>query len=203
MASILASIASILGAFFFLLVGATVFRHFSMFGKRHGRTHRLIGAFYLVALACGMLDRLIPIPLNLILYDSVLGVLGTALTLSAAFEFQHKNIKNSASGTLDSHTIVTFEEMIEHSFYQILNLVQALYLHAVASSSARAQPLLRVVLLFTVTSPWLFRHRFPINKFSDNYTKIDAKVSLSVGSFSLSLMCTHFSQLHGSDFCIG
>ena len=34
---------------------------------------------------------------------------------------------------------------------------------------------IRLLLLGAATSPWLFRDFFPINKFSDNYTKIDEK----------------------------
>jgi len=65
-----------------------------------------------------------------VLFDAVLGVLGTMLTLFAAVEFQHKNVKNEASGTLDERATVTYNEMIEHSFYQALNLVQILFIHS-------------------------------------------------------------------------
>ena len=112
--------------------------------------------------------------MNSLVYDTVLGVLGTFLSLSAAYEFQHKNIVNTASGTLDEHATVTYNEMIEHSFYQVLNLVQAWYLHAIASETSVRN---RVILMFLVTSPWLLRGWFPVHSFSDNYNKIDDKSS--------------------------
>lgn len=54
-------------------------------------------------------------------------MLGTALTLTAAFDFRaaHSRVRNVASGALDDDATVTFSEMIEHSFYQGQNLVQA------------------------------------------------------------------------------
>ena len=49
---------------------------------------------------------------------------GTTATLTAATDFQHhKHAKNKASGTLDEQSTVTYSEMMEHSFYQMLNLV--------------------------------------------------------------------------------
>lgn len=115
-----------------------------------------------------------------LLFDVVLGILGTVLTLFAAFEFKHKNVKNFASGTLDEHATVTYAEMIEHSFYQGLNLIQILYIHSFSffpTSSSISTPLLllRFLLLFLVTLPWYWRGTFPVNKFSDNYNKIDEK----------------------------
>ena len=72
--------------------------------------------------------------------------------------------------------------MIEHSFYQYLNLFQILYLHI----TKNLQPLnynndndllYRYILLFIVTSLWLIRYKYPINKFSDNYNNIDKRSS--------------------------
>lgn len=165
-------------------------------------------------LVLGFLDvrfQLIP----RLLYDAGLGVLGTALTLSAAFDFRaaHSRVKNVASGALDDDATVTFAEMMEHAFYQGQNLVQAraiprsglsetlllslasgahqntraavlatltgcsvsvpyppqiLYLHAVRPSV----PLpIRAALCCAAASPWLLRHRFPVNRFSDNWRK--------------------------------
>lgn len=57
--------------------------------------------------------------------------------------------------------------MIEHAFYQGLNLVQILYLHAV--SAVQLLPL-RAALALLATAPWLLRGRFPVNSFSKNYT---------------------------------
>lgn len=107
-----------------------------------------------------------------LVFDSVLGVLGTNLALSAAYEFQHKNVVNVASGTLDEHATVTYNEMIEHSFYQGLNLVQAWYLHAVTAETSVPH---RILYMFLVTSPWLLRGFFPVHSFSDNYNKNDTK----------------------------
>jgi hypothetical protein len=51
------------------------------------------------------------------------------LSLTAAFEFQHKRVKNVASGALDPHATISHSEMIEHAWYEALNCGQALYLH--------------------------------------------------------------------------
>ena len=107
-------------------------------------------------------------------YHFILGVAGVTLTLTAAFEFQHKNVKNIASGTLDEHATVTYNEMIEHAFYQFLNLVQVLYFHSVATEQSIQY---RYLLLFLVTAPWLMRSYFPVNSFSANYKQIDERSS--------------------------
>jgi hypothetical protein len=56
-----------------------------------------------------------------------LPVVGVVLSLTAAYDFKeaHARVKNLASGTLDADQTVTFEEMLEHSFYQGLNVAQA------------------------------------------------------------------------------
>ena len=102
-------------------------------------------------------------------YDFFLGLLGILLTLSAAFEFQHKNVKNDASGTLDEKATVTFSEMLEHAFYQCLNLVQGIYFHTIRYDTIL---LSRLCSLFLVSSPWLVRRLFPVNSFSDNYSSV-------------------------------
>ena len=55
-------------------------------------------------------------------------------SLSAAYDFRSahmkERVKNKASGALESNTIVTFEEMLEHSFYHGLNFVQIVFLHS-------------------------------------------------------------------------
>ena len=142
-----------------------------MFTKRVGRRHAVLGVLYLFWIMfgiCGKSEFIV----NNFSYDVVLGCLGVLLSLSAAFDFQHKNIKNFASGTLDEHATVTYDEMIEHSFYQILNLIQAIFLH---SFGWQPDIPIRIILLVLVTSPWLIRHKFPINKFSANYNKIDPR----------------------------
>jgi hypothetical protein len=108
-------------------------------------------------------------------YDVILGVLGTALALTAAFDFKHDKVKNTASGTLGADTTVTHSEMIEHSFYQLLNLVQIVFLHSVGTLSLEHSnhQYLAYLLLILATAPWLARPLFPVNKFSDNYVKGD------------------------------
>jgi hypothetical protein len=51
-------------------------------------------------------------------------------------------------------------------------LVQALYLHFM---NPNLSLFARLSLLGLATIPWLVRDFFPVNKFSDNYTKIDEK----------------------------
>ena len=178
---------------FLIMVTITIVKFPKMFLKRHGRRHALTGLAYFLWISYGFIELgLHNIGLNkfqipYLLFDIILGILGTTLTLLAAIEFQHKNVKNVASGTLDKHATVTYGEMIEHSFYQALNLLQIIYIHSFSflsnfNSEIRHQnnilPVyLRILLLFIVTLPWYFRDRFPINKFSDNYTKIDPKSS--------------------------
>lgn len=145
-----------------------------MFTRKHGRNHAIIGLIYLVCLLYGLFSVSVDniSPLSRIVYDISLGVVGTLLPLTAARDFGHKNIKNVASGTLDEHATVTYSEMIEHSFYQGLNLLQVIYFHGITANT----PLnTRIIYLLLVTSPWLLRNYFPINKFSDNYVKIDDK----------------------------
>lgn len=164
-------------AFTFLLFLYQVLVHQPfMFVKRHGRKHALTGLFYLMWLSCGYLDLLLPrsqlMLIPNILYDIVLGIAGVLLTLFAAHEFQHKNVKNFASGTLDVHATVTYEEMLEHSFYQGINLIQIIFLHLFCMS-INLTIIYRLLLLFVMTLPWYWRGYFPINRFSDNYSQID------------------------------
>ncbi|GAB5373201.1 hypothetical protein AAMO2058_001730000 [Amorphochlora amoebiformis] len=92
------------------------------------------------------------------------------LTLTAAYGFPaHKRVRNRASGTLEHDSTVTFSEMIEHSFYQALNLVQILFLHIATTWSPPLSLVSRLVLAILATSPWLIRSYFPVNKFSDNF----------------------------------
>jgi hypothetical protein len=107
------------------------------------------------------------------MFHIVLSVVGIVLTLTAAYEFKHKNVRNIASGTLDEHTTVTFDEMIEHSFYQCLNLAQIIYLHLL--SFEFGTQMRYILVLGLASSLWLIRDRFPVNKFSDNYVKNDEK----------------------------
>lgn len=107
-------------------------------------------------------------------YDVVLGILGILATWTAAIDFPHRYVSNQPgqSGTLSERTIVTQAEMIEHLFYQFLNLVQALYLHFLASEWAQPmfnKRLIRWIALFLVTSPWLVRGCFPVHSFHQNW----------------------------------
>ena len=172
-----------LAIFFFFLLFIIIIQRPSMFTKRLGRKHSILGAFYLIWLIYGISDCTAVvfgshIISNYIVYDIILGCAGVLLPLTAAYEFKHYHVKNIASGTLDEHATVTNAEMIEHSFYQGVNLIQVLYLHTIAYITRQQlhqhyNTYIPIICLIIVTSPWLIRHHFPINKFSDNYTKID------------------------------
>jgi len=62
--------------------------------------------------------------------------------------------------------------MIEHSFYQGVNIFQIVFLRYVGSVNSLWS---NFFILFLVTSPWIFRDVFPVNKFSDNYDKVDER----------------------------
>jgi hypothetical protein len=95
-----------------------------MFTKMYGRKHRITGGILFIWLIVGFLDIVIGHQIPFLLYDIVLGILGTSTTLTAAFEFEvaHKKVKNKASGTLNEDATVTYSEMIEHSFYHSKSL---------------------------------------------------------------------------------
>ena len=97
-----------------------------LFSKRIGRRHAQTGLAYLTWLAVGFLSTIFMTvnTATAVAFDAVLGTLGISLTLTAAHEFGHKNVRNRASGTLDEDATVTYDEMIEHAFYQGLNLFQ-------------------------------------------------------------------------------
>lgn len=158
----------------FALLGSVLAKHPRMFIKAHGRVHRIIGLVFLVWICVGFVEVFsdLVIVRSSLVYDIVLSVIGTSLALSAAFEFKHKNVRNVASGTLDEHATVTYGEMIEHSFYQGLNLLQIVFLHYNSPEVPQYKRLGWVLLL---TSPWMLRKYFPINHFSDNYTKVDER----------------------------
>lgn len=159
-------------ALFGALLLATVVQHPVMFRRRHGRAHRVMGAAHLCVLALGACDVATftsqegAQPLRSLLFDVLLAVSGTALTLTAASGFGHRNVRNPASGALDKDATVSHAEMVEHAFYQILNGIQAVYLHALAHVSGRAA---RSALCVAATAPWLARHLFPTHSFSANY----------------------------------
>jgi hypothetical protein len=102
----------------------------NIFFKRIAWKHRLIGLIHLFVLLTGLVN-LFTRQINNLLYDVLLGLSGVAVTLSAAKDFEsHRYVKNVASGSLDPAATITYDEMLEHSFYQALNLIQILYLHS-------------------------------------------------------------------------
>ena len=153
-------------------------------GKR-GRVHRLLGALYLVVF-CARAATLADVPFDSsrvswrnyhVFMDTLLPLIGLVLTLAAAKAFPHKvripfslatspdtythstQRTSEASGTLDSSELVSQDEMIEHAFYQFLNLCQIVYLNSEPSLAS----------LMLVTLPWTVRSRFPVHPFSANY----------------------------------
>ena len=109
----------------------------------------------------------VPRRLLRLLYDVLLGFCGTALTLSAASAFSRGNVVNRASGALEKEATVTASEMLEHAFYQVLNSLQAGFLHCLPA--VRGTPRRAALCLLVTGTPWLVRHRFPVNSFSKNY----------------------------------
>jgi hypothetical protein len=109
------------------------------------------------------------------MFDTLLGSSGIVLTLTAAHDFPHKYVVNQSegdcvqSGTLHQEAIVTQDEMIEHAFYQALNLWQAMYLHTQHYVGDRGTIWTRLGLLWLVTAPWLVRQRVPVHSFSHNW----------------------------------
>ena len=168
-----------------------------LFLEPTGRSHRLAGLAHLLCIVAGALSFAATPSIIIthswayqcLFYDICLGILGTAATLTAARAFPHKTLVNAPgqSGTLSEHAYVTQGEMIEHSFYQMLNLIQAVYLHSVTWLIDVPKPqrrgdddtytvqtmlwpiLVRLAAVWMVTAPWLFRHRFPVNSFSANW----------------------------------
>jgi hypothetical protein len=155
-----------------------------LFIAHHGRSHRMLGGAHLLWLVFGITFVVQPDDghynsfdwqMKCIAYDVVLGLLGVATTLSAAHNFPHRRVVNrpGESGTLSESAIVTQHEMIEHSFYQGLNVWQALYLHGITWIGENAlmnSTVGRFVALWFVTLPWAIRSWFPVNSFSANWT---------------------------------
>jgi hypothetical protein len=95
---------------------------------------------------------------------------------------------DKASGVLEKDTTVTQSEMLEHSFYQLLNAAHIAFLHFIPSSPSslsssssnnvdvggatiHRSPTTLLLALAAVTAPWLVRSRFPVNHFSANYAR--------------------------------
>lgn len=137
-----------------------------LFRPRYGRAHRVCGGLYLCWLSVGVGECVAgfrPTAARAFFYDVALGLLGVAATLSAAADFGHV-AEAATSGTLDADKTVTRSEMVEHSFYQLLNLAQIVGLHSSSGAARR-----RWTVLALQTAPWLYRGRFPVNSFSANY----------------------------------
>lgn len=178
--------------------------HPRMFAGRYGRAHRLLGLLMLLVLAAGFADALVP-TVSLLsqrwAYDAALSLLGYAVATSAARDFRdaHRRVRNEASGTLDEAATVTVSEMLEHSFYQLLNLVQVTFLHASPRAGGERR---RLLLAALATTPWLARGAFPVNRFSDNYSRagLGGKTGLIRALYRLKayqyLLYKHF-LLHG------
>ncbi len=144
-----------------------------LFSKRIGRRHAQAGAAYLAWLAIGFISIIFSVAglhtgMPPVVFDSALGVLGVILTVTAAHEFGHKNVHNRASGTLDEDATVSYDEMIEHAFYQGVNLLQALFICFASQPSTTL--LSRAACACVCTAPWLFRSAFPVHSFSKNYS---------------------------------
>ena len=157
-----------LGAFALATCAVVVRRARALFLPRHGRRHRVCGLLYLCWLAVGVGECVAgfrPTAARAVAFDVALGALGVLATASAAADFG-RVAASATSGTLDADATVTRSEMVEHAFYQGLNVAQVVGLHAAAS--ARAQRARWAVLAFQ-TAPWLARARFPVNSFSANY----------------------------------
>lgn len=162
-------ITSLVFSLFFIVLLYHIVPNIGIFFKKYGRHHRLCGMVHLFMLIIGLLDILVDLSFSLFWYHILLSCSGLILTLTAAFEFRkvHSKKNNDASGTLEQKTTVTFAEMIEHAFYQFLNLTQIVYLHKSASIPVDY----RTHGFVLVCLPWLVRKWFPVNSFSDNYTK--------------------------------
>lgn len=212
----------LLRAFLGIVTLTSLYHARRLFLEPTGRSHRLAGLAHLVCIVAGALLFVAAPPPTIIgangnataggaasdwrtsswsyqclIYDICLGVLGTAATLTAAKAFPHKTLRKlnapGQSGTLSEHAYVTQGEMIEHSFYQMLNLIQAVYLHSVtwlldipdlhnkgndngesvhhSIRQSLAPILMRLAAVWLVTAPWLCRHLFPVNSFSANWIK--------------------------------
>jgi hypothetical protein len=143
------------------------------------------------------------------LYDTILGCLGIATTLTAARDFPHRLVKNEEgqSGSLSETAIVTHAEMIEHAFYQVLNLVQIIYLHGMALRGTTMHLSHRIGALLLAACPWTIRRRFPVHSFRENWRRMpkekqkDEEVLLYMIKKAQYVFYKHF-VLHGLNISI-
>ena len=197
MSRLLATCVACAAAYFAWVLSVVAPHAPRLFAPRFGRGHRLAGAAHLVLLLVGVADLLARVsqasfgasarpPLDLValplgrarvsgafLYDALLGVSGCALTVTAASDFgiPRARLRNRASGALDDDQTVTREEIVEHLFYQALNVTQVVFLRLapiVAAAHGRPGACASLAL---ATAPWLFRSAFPVNRFSANYRR--------------------------------
>lgn len=103
-----------------------------------------------------------------LIYDVALSCLGILATLTAARDFPHRKVRNQPgqSGTLSVHATVTQGEMMEHAFYQFLNLCQALYLHWLTWASR-----------WSIGSSILFEYNITCQSRTDPYSGDDCDLS--------------------------
>ena len=205
MSRLLATCALCAAAYFAWVLSVVAPHAPRLFAPRFGRGHRLAGAAHLVLLLVGVADLLARVsqasfgasarpPLDLValplgrarvsgafLYDALLGVSGCALTITAASDFgiPRARLRNRASGPLDDDQTVTREEIVEHLFYQVLNVTQMVFLRLapiVAATHGRSGACASLAL---ATAPWLFRSAFPVNRFSANYRRREPLVRVA------------------------
>ena len=184
------------GAFFCVLLWIVLPHAQTLFfaRRRFARSHRAFGASLLVWLVYGWADAVFfeatgggALIVPRIAYDVALGMLGIGTTISAARDFgAHRHAKQfnkragAESGVLQPEATVTQSEMIEHAFYQGLNLLQVLFLHACAAlvpagsvggpgAGSSARSFLPLVLSMATALPWHWRSSFPVHSFSANY----------------------------------
>ena len=203
MSRLLATCVACAAAYFAWVLSVVAPHAPRLFAPRFGRGHRLAGAAHLVLLLVGVADLLARVsqasfgasarpPLDLValplgrarvsgafLYDALLGVSGCALTITAASDFgiPRARLRNRASGALDDDQTVTREEIVEHLFYQVLNVTQMVFLRLapiVAATHGRSGACASLAL---ATAPWLFRSAFPVNRFSANYRRREPLVA--------------------------
>ena len=97
----LAALAAALALAFAVMLLRVIYPIPRLFSKRIGRRHAQAGAAYIVWLAIGFMSIIISascihIGMPPVVFDTVLGLLGITLTLTAAHEFGHKNVHNRA-----------------------------------------------------------------------------------------------------------
>jgi len=162
---------------FLMELGSVVATNTDMFTKKYGRAHRVMGAMYLLVLVVAFVDLaagFIGTPSDRYTFDVIMGVCGTLTALTAAYDFRkaHQRAKTTtdASGALDADKTVTTDEMVEHAFYQMLNLAQVMFLHACGAERSMWR---RLAYSAAATATSLFRGDIPVNSFSDNYAAAD------------------------------